>query len=111
MKRGPVENNRVECRLGCGKTIHFIRSVSWCNISGRYKPGSYIPCETPLLTGNGEKTLVLIWPVSMRGRVVPKAGNDMQGFEPHFANCEVHLEKQRERARRRQKRAVQMSLF
>ena len=102
-----VSNQLIKCRLGCGETIHFIRSVKWDKDAGVWRPGSYIPVNNQLLHGDYMRTLVLIWPVEMRGQVVPKADEEMQGYEPHFGTCPVY----QEREARKRNQVVQTSLF
>lgn len=100
-------NNIRKCRLNCGNNIQFVHSVKWDEQRQMYVAGSFIPCNTQLLTGDYIRTLVLVWPVEMRGRVVPQADEDMQGFEPHFGTCSVYLDKQKVK----RSKGVQTSLF
>lgn len=82
-----TENVFSECRNACGRRIHFIRTRRLDEASNTYVPGAFIPCETELVNGDGTRTLVVILPIELRGRVVPFAGAELQGFEPHFGNC------------------------
>ena len=113
-QRRQVENNLTECSLGCGSTIHFIRSVKFDNEKRRFVPGAYIPVERQLINGDCNKTIVAIYPIELRGRVIPKADPDVQGYEPHFAYCSEYKRQERVQKSAGRKpipRAVQMELF
>ena len=106
-----MPDKEVFCRLGCGSKIHFMQAQKLDKERGIYIPGKFVPVNTELLNGDYIRTLVLIWPVDMRGRVVPEACEDMQGYEPHFGTCPVYKEREREKAIRRSREAVQAELF
>ena len=58
-------------------------------------PGAYIPVERQLINGDCNKTIVAIYPIELRGRVIPKADPDVQGYEPHFAYCSEYKRQER----------------
>jgi hypothetical protein len=60
---------------GCGTEIQFIAHAKTCK---------KIPCEKELKAGDGKMTLVTI-----DGWVIPKAGQNTKGYEPHWARCTV----------------------
>ena len=112
MNRRPTiqENRLAPCRLKCGMHILFIRTVRFDEELQRYTIGDYMPCNPELLTGNDERTLVAIYPVEMRGVVVPKASETIQGYEPHFGSC-INYEANRRRREAKAHRSAQLSLF
>ena len=74
----PVRTRRPECRT-CGRPIVFVKTAT----------GKRMPCDPTQTAGDGVRTLVVREVVGKRvvGRVVPKAGGDLVGLEPHWGTC------------------------
>jgi len=86
------------CKL-CNRTIRYMRVKRKIKGSdpARYEDGGTMPVDPALQWGDGRRTLVVIHPVEMRGRVVVKAGPEIQGLESHFGTCPVYLKRQRQK--------------
>ena len=75
----PHNLNRKKVRTcECGKRIHFIRMAT----------GGTMPAEE-LRHGDGRISLVVLDDTGL-GHVVPKAGRDVVGREPHWGNCSTY---------------------
>lgn len=79
----------------CGQEIHFLRMES----------GRLMPCDKRQRYGDGTRHLVvrMAGPGGvLLGRLLPRAGEEDLGFEPHFGTCPALLA---ERARKAEGRA------
>lgn len=102
MQKG-IPGSLIACSLGCGEMIQFIQTRKLDKESGDYILGKKIPVGRNLVWGDGKMTLVVIYPPTERGRVIPKAPPEFQGYEPHFAHCSKYQKQNRRRPDRKPK--------
>lgn len=109
-RRQTDEENVAECSFGCGSQIRFIRSVRYDRDLNRFVVGSFIPVQPVLVWGDCFRTLVVVYPHELRGRVVPNADPDIQGYEPHFGYCSEYQKQEKIKKAHRERKAIQLEL-